>query len=550
MDLNDKSTYTSLTNCMATRIWLSYLKTHGYSTETLLKGVEFDEPFLMDDSNWIPSEKCYKLADNISRGFPHDEHLFRKMARWAAETKVSKSQWAIFASVISPYMLYKSLPKRIRRLNRHRKCELVEIKKDTAKIRFKNMTGVKPNESACSWTLGLLEAAPLVLGYPLSTVEEVECECDNEEYCTYVVKWSTDLGFFQRARKIIRWKKDLLKLQAEVLEENHEKLLERYSELMIAKNTIEKHAASLEEKIKARTHELELTQVRLLQSEKRSLEHRITGGFAHEMRNALAGAQLEFQAVLNYREQGYSATEVIEQATTRLFETIQSFHEKYQIPRDEVGKEVVPFIKQISHILSELSRTMKGVNKDLERGLSITNQIREYAKLQELKPGADLVDLMALLSGYSKRYERDFEEKGIIFSVIGPEKIIIRADFNHIDSVFTNLLNNARDALSESTVLNREIKAIVGIQKRVDQGKILIKIIDNGPGIPEEHLPEIFEPFFSTKPGSGTGLGLGIVKRLVQLYGGKIDIESKEKEETTFTVTLPENTNGQTSGTD
>jgi len=67
----------------------------------------------------------------------------------------------------------------------------------------------------------------------------------------------------------------------------------------------------------------------------------------------------------------------------------------------------------------------------------------------------------------------------------------------------------------------------------------MVKVQDFGPGIPADHANEIFDPFFSTKPTSGTGLGLGIVKRLVQLYEGQIVVESKEGEGTTFTITLP-----------
>ena len=55
----------------------------------------------------------------------------------------------------------------------------------------------------------------------------------------------------------------------------------------------------------------------------------------------------------------------------------------------------------------------------------------------------------------------------------------------------------------------------------------IVKVADNGPGIPEENLHEIFEPFYSPKPSTGTGLGLGVVKRLVKLCGGTIGVESK-----------------------
>jgi len=67
----------------------------------------------------------------------------------------------------------------------------------------------------------------------------------------------------------------------------------------------------------------------------------------------------------------------------------------------------------------------------------------------------------------------------------------------------------------------------------------VITVADNGPGIPEENLHELFEPFFSTKPTTGTGLGLGVVKRLVQLYGGQISVESEGGKGTTFSVALP-----------
>jgi len=60
----------------------------------------------------------------------------------------------------------------------------------------------------------------------------------------------------------------------------------------------------------------------------------------------------------------------------------------------------------------------------------------------------------------------------------------------------------------------------------------------------EKFNSEIFEPFFSTKPSTGTGLCLGVVKRLVQLYGGRIEVESDMGKETIFTVTLKENKDG------
>ena len=133
----------------------------------------------------------------------------------------------------------------------------------------------------------------------------------------------------------------------------------------------------------------------------------------------------------------------------------------------------------------------------------------------------------------------NFEKIGINYSVEGIGNAIVKADEIHINSIFSNIILNAKDALEELGGEGKEIRVTVEGKNNEDSSYFIIKVSDNGPGIPEDHLNEIFEPFFSTKPTSGTGLGLGIVKRLVQLYGGEIVVESKEGEGAIFTVTLP-----------
>ena len=101
-----------------------------------------------------------------------------------------------------------------------------------------------------------------------------------------------------------------------------------------------------------------------------------------------------------------------------------------------------------------------------------------------------------------------------------------------LGQVWTNLIDNAADA----SPANGEIE----IATWNDAEGLMVSVTDHGSGIPPEVLPHIFEPFFTTKPqGSGTGLGLEIVHRIVtQKLGGRIDVESKVGE-TRFTVMLP-----------
>jgi signal transduction histidine kinase len=89
-------------------------------------------------------------------------------------------------------------------------------------------------------------------------------------------------------------------------------------------------------------------------------------------------------------------------------------------------------------------------------------------------------------------------------------------------------------------------KGLLSIEAvRVD-ARILIRITDSGKGINPEIMPKIFEPFFTTKPaGEGSGLGLDIVKKIIEKHEGKIEIDSVPGS-TTFTVSLPINLKEET----
>ena len=97
-----------------------------------------------------------------------------------------------------------------------------------------------------------------------------------------------------------------------------------------------------------------------------------------------------------------------------------------------------------------------------------------------------------------------------------------------------NLLTNAAQALSGLE------NAQITIETEGTADTVEVKIRDNGPGIPGNVLPRIWDPFFTTKDvGEGTGLGLSIVHELVERHGGSIECDTKLGEGTTFTVKLP-----------
>lgn len=112
------------------------------------------------------------------------------------------------------------------------------------------------------------------------------------------------------------------------------------------------------------------------------------------------------------------------------------------------------------------------------------------------------------------------------------KSLIMDADKTHMNRLFTNLLTNAIDACSEKE------KCIIEISEEVQQSNVLIKVKDNGEGIPEEIRPSIFTPNFTTK-SSGTGLGLAMSKSIVEQAGGSIWFETAPGVGSTFFVLLP-----------
>lgn len=103
---------------------------------------------------------------------------------------------------------------------------------------------------------------------------------------------------------------------------------------------------------------------------------------------------------------------------------------------------------------------------------------------------------------------------------------------DELDQVWTNLIHNSLQAMNNSGDLTVRVKA--------EDGNIVVSISDNGPGIPEEIQAKIFDPFFTTKPpGEGSGLGLDIVKRIVEKHGGKMEYQTAAGEGTTFFITIP-----------
>ena len=148
------------------------------------------------------------------------------------------------------------------------------------------------------------------------------------------------------------------------------------------------------------------------------------------------------------------------------------------------------------------------------------------------------VDLRELLSQINSMFKHNEEYEYKSYDLTNGEAVLIHADATMINRVFTNLLKNSVQSLDKKE--NGEIE--LTLSEGTDY--YLVKVADNGRGIPLEHRAKIFTPFFTTKK-SGTGIGLMMSKKIIDLHKGKIWFESGKGKGTIFHVRLPKTTKNE-----
>ncbi|HRQ51825.1 MAG TPA: HAMP domain-containing sensor histidine kinase, partial [Agriterribacter sp.] len=163
----------------------------------------------------------------------------------------------------------------------------------------------------------------------------------------------------------------------------------------------------------------------------------------------------------------------------------------------------------------------------------IASEFSQFANIGNAKN--EVFDINKLLN--SLVYLHDVQESVTIHWTPGDEPLCIDADKTQINRLFTNLLQNAIESIPEGE------HGAVTVKEEKNAHSVRISISDNGLGIPEAMLPNIFTPNFTTKT-SGTGLGLAICKGIVQQSHGNIWFDTEEGKGTTFYVELPLYENG------
>ena len=234
----------------------------------------------------------------------------------------------------------------------------------------------------------------------------------------------------------------------------------------------------------------EIMQKKLFQSSKLASLGQLAAGVGHEINNPLA--------IIN----GY----------IELFES--------KIIKDDYSK---------MDLLNNIQKQKMAAN----RIASIVNGLRSYACKNDVD--VDKIDIHEVIDNVLDMLYMVFEKANVnIIKEYSKGNFWILGNFNKFQQVITHLLSNAKDATE-----NKKRRIIV-IKTMIDNDWGVVKITDNGTGMTQEVQEKIFDTFFTTKDvGKGSGLGLGIVKNIIEASGGNIDLISQPQMGATFSIKLP-----------
>ena len=156
--------------------------------------------------------------------------------------------------------------------------------------------------------------------------------------------------------------------------------------------------------------------------------------------------------------------------------------------------------------------------------------VKKFTYMDHLA-GPEVVDVEPGLRDTIRIVASKAKSKGASITLdVAPDLPRVHATGGELNQIWMNLIDNALDAIPES--------GSIALSARSELDRVVVCVVDDGPGIPPDVMPRIFDPFFTTKPpGEGTGLGLDITRRLLRRYQGDIAVESRPGR-TAFRVSL------------
>ncbi|MEG4085640.1 ATP-binding protein [Microcoleus sp. POL10_C6] len=294
-------------------------------------------------------------------------------------------------------------------------------------------------------------------------------------------------------------------------------------ELELGRQTLEERVEERTEELTAALHQLKHTQTQLIQTEKMSSLGQMVAGVAHEINNPINFIHGNLEYANEY--------------VINLLHLLRLYQQEYPQPTEAIAEEIAEI--ELDFITEDLLKLLESMKIGSERIRQIVLSLRNFSRLDEAQ--MKLVDIhegidntLLILNSRLKQGIEVVKNYGHL-----PEVECYPAQLNQ---VFMNIIANAIDALegsSQDSKKGKNPQILIQTQK-LDSSQILVRICDNGPGIPSAIHSKLFDPFFTTKePGKGTGIGLAICYQIVEKHRGKIEIISSLGGGAEFAIALP-----------
>ena len=295
-------------------------------------------------------------------------------------------------------------------------------------------------------------------------------------------------------------------------------------------NLVEQLAARVEaqnEELGKTLSDLQKAQDQMVMQEKLASLGQLTAGIAHEIKNPL-------NFVNNFAD---ISSSLVNDLKEELETVAEQLPEDTKEEVEDISKDLTDNLERIVHHGKRASNIVYGMLEHARkeggdsRPTEINSMLEEYIALA-------FHSMRAVDNTFQMTIEKNFGED--VGSVVGVPQDLSR--------VFLNIVTNACQATLEKQTGGKAeagYQPTLTVTSRRENGQVEVRIRDNGPGIPEEHLKKIFEPFFTTKDtDKGTGLGLSLCHDIVRGHGGTLAVTSEVGQGAEFVITLPSESQG------
>jgi signal transduction histidine kinase len=200
------------------------------------------------------------------------------------------------------------------------------------------------------------------------------------------------------------------------------------------------------------------------------------------------------------------------------------------LARDVPAEALAPVVQWVA-VTASASVVARDVERATRRVSEVVGTVQRYAHMDRA-PVREPTDLARCLVDTVDIARAEANGKGATIRLTLPDRLpLISGVVPDLNQVWSNLIHNALDAIPSG--------GDVEVSASEESGTVVVRVVDNGHGIPPEVQPRIFDPFFTTKPvGTGVGLGLDTVRRVVQSHDGHVEFDSRPGR-TEFRVRLP-----------